>query len=572
MPASDLRGELILEEPQYNRKLKQNRYYQYAVGIIVPGVMLAVLSVYMRFFMSGVMDPDGELCLAPLMLLAASGSFICFLFSFYFYMLGKKGMGVKVYENGISYPSNVGFREIFYPFAEFKGFVKQEHFLYGSVYIFELPRAKSLMIRQKTIDLDDVREIIEDRIQRPREVTEVDLVSERRSFRRTEAIWYISVAGLALLLAGIISFFALSGFDLLSFVMLLGYLAPIMINSALFIVVLRFIYELRSKSWGFGINLRLVASVYGVSLLIFLSAIYGSTLVGDTLNNPDIVTNDYPGESVLNGTYYEGEYLLLEGDISLLTGNLTLKDCEVVFNCSEHKEFGIWTGRGTNLVLENTIVRPLDKDATYTFELHGSARFTGCEFYNIWGNTDTDHLNGDGGLKIHNDDVVIEDSLISDCRSNGILIDHVSPRIINCTIEKCHDDGIEIHGGEAYIYGNWIKNNEWGICAFGDCEATISSNAFVENKYGLSTMGSKLTVTDNHFVDHKTAALFGDHSESVMRNNEYVGKKTDPGSELMLQDLAQVCLVMFFISSAVSFLILYITNRRMLGGPPRKKK
>jgi hypothetical protein len=220
----------------------------------------------------------------------------------------------------------------------------------------------------------------------------------------------------------------------------------------------------------------------------------------------------------------------------------------------------------------NTVVKPRLEDAAYTMELHGSARLSGCSFYNIWGDTDEDHMNGDGGLKIHNDDVVLEECLITDCRSNGILIDHCSPRIINCTIENCDDDGIEIHGGEALIYGSKIQYNSYGICAFDDCRAMIDSNAFIENEYGLAITESTLTVSNNHFIDHREGALVEIDSESVFRNNEYIGPKRATEAELMAnQDYTQICLIMFFLLTLISFLTLFIINRR-LSLPPRAKK
>jgi hypothetical protein len=308
-----------------------------------------------------------------------------------------------------------------------------------------------------------------------------------------------------------------------------------------------------------------------VSLLLFFGAIYTTWFLVSEMSQTDIVTNEYPGVSVLNESFYQDRTLILDGDITLQDSDLTLVNCTVVFNGTHDKQYGIWTGGGTMLTMINCEVGPKLGGGSYTMEIHGSARFTGTSFENIWGDDSEEHLNGDGGLKVHNDDVVLEDCLITECKTNGILIDHCSPRIINCTIEYCEDDGIEMHGGEALIYGNKIRYNSYGIVAFDDCRATVDSNAFIENDFGLAITGSELLVVDNHFIDHSDAALIEIDSESVFRNNEYIGKKTDPETELMAEDFSQICLILFFLMSLLSFLILFIFNRRV-AMPPRAKK
>jgi len=572
MPASDLKGKLLLEEPKYNSRAKQSRYYQYALGLMVTGVMMGILGFYLRFFLANEIFTTDDLCVGPLMLIIISLSFIFIMFSVYFYLLGKRRMGIKIYENGISYPSSLGFKEVFYPYGDFKSFQKQENFLRGSIYVFDLGGKRSLGIKQKSMDLDRHVDYIRSQIDSPRQVTEVDLVSEKRDFRRAETIWYLLVAGLALVLTLIIAGLALPEWSLYTFILVVGFLGPIMINTAIFILGLRFVYELKSKSWGFGINLKMVGAVFGVSLLIFFAALYATWYLEDDLNTPDIVINDYPGPSELNGAYYEGVDIYLDGDLTLLTGNLTIIDCNVIFNCTEHGEYGLWTGEGTQLTLVDSVIKSRTEDATFKMELQGSAVITGCEFYYIWGDTRTDHRNGEGGLQIHNDDVRIEDCLISEGRTNGILIDHCSPFIINNTIENCDDDGIEAVGGEAYIYGNRIQDNPWGICAFDGCAATIDSNAFIRCDFGLSMVDSELTVTNNHFYKSGDAALYGDTSTSTFRNNEYIGKSRDPGAELLAQSWDQICLIFFFLTTLISFLILFAINRGLAVGQVRKRK
>ncbi len=574
MPASDLRGDIILQEPEYNSRGKQSRHYQYALGLLVMGVMMLLLSLYMKFFLDPDVLGDDELCLSgPFVLVVASVSFISLMFSVYFYLMGKRRQGVIVYENGISYPSSLGFNQTFYPYAEFKSLRKEENFIQGNIYVFELGDGQSLALKQKSLDLEKHMDFINDRIANPREVTEVDLVHEKKSFRKSEALWYIVVAGLALLMTMIISLFAVTGVDIFNLVLIIGYLGPIIINTAVFITALRFIRELSARPRGFGIDLRVVASIFAVSLLIFFGAIYATWYLESGISDPDVDVMEYPGTSILTEELYEGQELDLGGPITLAPGqNLTIRDCTIVFNCTSSKEFGIWTDAGSKLVLINTTVRPCDKDAEFYFELHGSARLLGCEFYHIWADTRSGHENGDGGLKIHNDDVLVEDCLISECKGNGMLIDQASPRIINSTIEHCGDDGIEILGGAPYIYGNRIQYNSWGVISLDNCRGTLDSNAFIKNDYGLSVMDGEMVITNNHFIDQKTLAFTEQNSDNIVRNNQYVGKKPSAADDLLTSDgLGQMCLVGFFMVTLVSLLILYVFNRR-IGMPPLVKR
>lgn len=562
-----MRGDVILEEPKYNRRMKQIRYYQYATGLLVFGVMVGMMGLYLRFFS----DFGEELCLGGVMIIAFMMSLIGLVCSLYIFLLGRSQIGVTLYENGISYPSSMGFHEVFYPFAEFEGVRKQNHFIYGTIYLFDLADRKYLVVRQKSLDLDPYMDLIKSRIDHPLEITEVNIVSERKRFRKMEAVWYVVIGVLGIATAALLSYISLIEWDFTVFLMFFGFIAPVFINIGVFAVAMRLIFDIRKRNWGFGVNMKLIAGVYIVSLAILVSTIYGSSIYQNDINSPDIVTSSYPGSSELPPGHYLDRDIYLEGDLAVLDGNLTIENCNVIFNCTVHKEFGLWTGEDSMLTLINSTFNSKEKEAAYTIEIHGRANILGCEFRNIWGDTRPDHLNGDGGMKIFNDQVLVKDCTISQCMSNGMLLSGCSPNIINNTIEFCDDDGIEIHGGAPLIYGNLLLENEWGICTFQGCKAVIDSNAFRDNGNSLSLVDSELTVVNNYFIDSKNSAINGPTSDSTFRNNQFIGKEGPSEDQELAQNFSQVCLVGFFIVSALSLLILYITNKRAIGYPNKRK-
>jgi len=523
------------------------------------------MGIYLRFFASF----EDELCVGGLMIIAFIMSLSGLMSSIYIFLLGRSRIGVRLYENGISYPSSMGFTEIFYPFAEFQDIRRQDHFIYGTVYLFDLADRRFILIRQKTLDLDPYMDLIRSRIKNPIEVTEVNIVSERKKFRKTELIWYGVVVGIGIGAAALLSYISLTEWDAPIFLMFFGFLTPVFINIGIFAVAIRLLFDLRKRNWGFGVNMKLIAGVYILSLVILVSTIYGSSIYQNDINNPDIVSSTYPGSSDLAPGYYEGQDIYLDGDIALQDSNLTIENCNVIFNCTTQGEFGFWTGLNSELVLRNSTFTSLG-EAAYTFEIHGSARILECSFSNIWGDTRMDYLNGNGGLKIFSNDVLVQDCTISQCMSNGILISDCSPSIINNTIQYCGDDGIEIHGGAPFIYGNWIRYNDWGICTFGGSKATIDSNAFVENNNSLSLVDSQLQVINNYFIDSKEAAVNGPTGDSTFRNNQYIGEDGPSEEQQLAENFSQVCLVGFFLVSALSLLILYISNKRVIGFPRKK--
>lgn len=569
MPASDLKGDLLVEEQNYNTRMRQTRYYQYSLGVLVLGVILGLVAFYLRFFVSAY-----DMLIGALVVLCVTVAYIAFLISLYLYLLGRMRLGIKVYKNGVAYPTSLGFREVFYPFAEFKSMEKEKNFLYGDVYVLKFDSFKALYIRQKTLDLDNYMEFINKQIKSPREVTEVDIYAQKRDFRRAELIWYAIALGFGLSLASLIIALSLSDWSWFLFFFVLGILGPVLTNTALFIMGMRLIMDLRSQNWGFGINLKLIGAIFVVSLVAFMGASYAGSVYSLGMNETQIVEYAYPGTSALNGTYYEKMDLELSGNVTLLSGSLTIKDSNIVFNCTHDRQLGIWTAKGTMLKFQNVTIRPKDLTCTYFFEIHGSARIGDCIISHPWGDTRTEKKNGDGGVKVFNSDVVINDTLITGGESNGLLIVDCSPRILNNTIERCGDDGIELQNSGAYIYGNWIQYNDWGMTAFNGSNARIQNNAFVENNNAISLVDSSLVITDNHFINNKAAIEKGNSPDTVIRDNEFIGKNDVTDATDTVNSLLQVCVVVIFISTAISYGMLYFANRKVVGPPkaPKRKK
>jgi hypothetical protein len=179
-------------------------------------------------------------------------------------------------------------------------------------------------------------------------------------------------------------------------------------------------------------------------------------------------------------------------------GNLILKNSTVSWNLNASGSGGLYVENGGTFKAYNCVFQGLN-GKSYKCELFGNVQFYNCTFYNLWG--DKNDLCGQGGIEIYSDNVLVEKCLIYNPTVTGIVIGDCSPRISNCTVAGCSNDGIEIINGAPLIINNQVEGCDFGIMTFHDCNAVIRNNTIKDiNNYAIGLIeGSKAKLGNNHF-------------------------------------------------------------------------
>jgi parallel beta-helix repeat protein len=180
----------------------------------------------------------------------------------------------------------------------------------------------------------------------------------------------------------------------------------------------------------------------------------------------------------------EDKILYLDGWLDIFeSGNLTIRNSTIVFNCTEDNPFGIFHD-GSMLIIENCMI--MSDYPTYGFFLYiyQPAIIKNSKFIKLSG----DRYEGSNltGIVIMSDDVTIIDCEVSYVKSSGILCIYSSPKIINTKITNCDYNGIEIYEASPTIENCTIEdciNN--GIYAYSGEPKIINCTIQNNNEYGL---------------------------------------------------------------------------------------
>jgi parallel beta-helix repeat protein len=139
------------------------------------------------------------------------------------------------------------------------------------------------------------------------------------------------------------------------------------------------------------------------------------------------------------------------------SGDLTIRNSTIIFECTEEYRFGIYLDTGGKLRVENSSI--YSNSTKYGFEcyIYGRADFIKSNIYNLYGYHGNDY--NYGGIYYWDARGEIIDCRISNSKTNGIDCYSSNIKIINTTIRNCNDDGIEIDDSNCKIYNCTIENN-----------------------------------------------------------------------------------------------------------------
>jgi nitrous oxidase accessory protein NosD len=271
-----------------------------------------------------------------------------------------------------------------------------------------------------------------------------------------------------------------------------------------------------------------VVPALGTIVILVLLAATISTYGLESMNfDNEVIDWDYPGGTVVFPEAYYDEEFVLEGPITLIEGqSIAFTNCTITFDLEYPTVFGIWIGKGAHIELVNTTVRPSNDEYYYMVEIYGSAIIDGCTFEMIGGNRD--NHNGEGGLKIFNDDVIVRNTTFTRSITNAILVAHSSPQIIDCTVVDSWDDGIEITGGAPLVQGSSFEYCGFGAICFDGTKATFRDCTFIGNGLGMGILESHPTVEGSTFKNNRDQAIVYDtFSEPVLTDNDFEGNGED---------------------------------------------
>lgn len=111
------------------------------------------------------------------------------------------------------------------------------------------------------------------------------------------------------------------------------------------------------------------------------------------------------------------------------------------------------------------------------------------------------------------DDIEITNSIFRHTMWGGISLADKSSRIINNTIYDCGHEGLDVHGGEPYIEGNFIYECNTGIVVITDnlevvpghrfegrSNPTVINNTLLNNGHGIGLINSDGTYINNTVI------------------------------------------------------------------------
>ncbi|UCF08342.1 MAG: right-handed parallel beta-helix repeat-containing protein, partial [Thermoplasmata archaeon] len=186
---------------------------------------------------------------------------------------------------------------------------------------------------------------------------------------------------------------------------------------------------------------------------------------------------------ISNETVLENQVLYMDDWLYISSsGNLTLVNSTISFGYEVYKPYGIYLSSEGRLYVKNCTITSMYKKEGYKIILHGEATIEESTIEYIWG--DIRRRSDYGGLEIYSDNVLISNSMISNCTANGVYCEYASPQIISCNISHCGDDGIELSHSSPLIRNCYITNNEGYGIYIHDSNPKLESNVFVNNNKG----------------------------------------------------------------------------------------
>jgi len=138
---------------------------------------------------------------------------------------------------------------------------------------------------------------------------------------------------------------------------------------------------------------------------------------------------DEAGNNVNNTT------IVLDGNLKVTTGDLTLDNVSLVMNCTVDGQYGINVSAGGTLNVINTNISAFNGSLHYKFAVYGCMTMELCDVSEMWG--DYNVWWDGGGVSLFSSGAVIRSSMISRGESSGIEVHgSIGPEIIGTTVAR----------------------------------------------------------------------------------------------------------------------------------------
>jgi parallel beta-helix repeat protein len=540
-------GSLLLEESRESFNAKKKKLNFFSSILIAVGVVMAIIPLFLIQYFTG--DLNVYLCFPWIFVLLG-----CTFVGLGAVMIrtARKAVPIRIYENGIVFSEAM--RKdggLFIPYGRIKTYTEVKIAIYGEVVQFHLEGATKYMIQKSMPGFLAVFEDIKDRIGKPEYDSEDFELISKKTGKKISIMMYGAILVLGFGFALMYAF--ISGYSNIQSLIS----QTLMFGSAFSLIVLPYmVYSMEFKKetvFKGRANPKMIA-VMMVALLILFSIGWVTQV-----SEPRLITiyKDSPPETY---AYSLGEISsttqTLSDNIYVPSGSsLKIVNSTLTFATTFNKQYSIFVEEGGHLEIVNSSIRTDNILFGYAFEIHGSAKLVDSSFSRLYGSLDVN--NGDGGLEIFSDDVLISNCSISHNKVNGLLIADSSPTIENCIISNNEDDGIEMQNADPVIRNCTISENGWAVIVNAKSNPHFEGNLFDSNTHGIDVYGSEAVIINNEFRNNENYAInVYDNSDATIENNIFEGNEEDVTSEMPFNMLYSMCSAIVVVIGLVATIVV----------------
>ena len=514
LPETIVPGELLLQGSQEFLTKQKKKLLKF--GLLVAGVGALSFILMMPPFSTFSMQVCGQTCFV--------------MFGIVFVALGLLGVRmsflmepVRIYENGIVFPDvSLKAGEIFVPYGRITNVAEAKKPVWGEVVHFHAGETMKYMVVKSMPGFLEILDDIKEKIGKPEYDCKAFEYPYQEVMPLVEKMFTAVAFGIGFSLAALYIEF-MKGIDYeVHWGKLLLYGSPLTLA---FLVIFAYLLEFGKEfSKKMGQNLHINTRFFGSAMIVAV-LLFAVGVVVDAPSTPsqEIFHDSPPTEFAWDGGLIENESLELKQSIYVHEdSSLLIRNSTITFTMTEEKGCSMYVAEGGRLEIMNSFIGSATSEYGYGFEIYGEATFADSRFSGIYGPDDI--INGDGGMEIYSDDVVLFNCTIADNPVNGILISCASPTIENCVIKGNEDDGIEIHHSNARIMNCTIQDNEWGMIFF-DSKCRVLNNTIENNRHGIFIEFSSPVIRNNTFennTEYAVGTLYGsavDYNDNTFINN-----------------------------------------------------
>ncbi len=189
-------------------------------------------------------------------------------------------------------------------------------------------------------------------------------------------------------------------------------------------------------------------------------------------------------------THYTNQTLEFNRSLVISKGTTIFRNCSIIFTNPEAGALGIYVLEDGKLELKES---NLSSSSYFNFEVYGELVVENSEISKLQG--DRKHRDLEGGLEIYSkaskDQLILVNTTIHDCLTNGIMAGGSDPIIRNCSIYDVNGDGIELVESDALVQDTTIRDCNVGIHLLGSSPRIVNCTVRdVKTKGLLETLSS----------------------------------------------------------------------------------